>query len=161
MPVPRCRPTPANRRGYNGGVETGAANIERALAYLRAIEAGETDGLAAYFDPEVEQTEFPNRMTAAIARNGLPAIIAGSKRGQQVMRRQQYEVRNAIASGETVVVEVTWTGELAIAAGSLPEGATLRAYVAIVLEFRDGLIVAQRNYDCYEPFWGRRARCVT
>jgi ketosteroid isomerase-like protein len=28
----------------------------------------------------------------------------------------------------------------------------MRAHIAAFLEFRDGKIVAQRNYDCYEPF---------
>jgi ketosteroid isomerase-like protein len=28
----------------------------------------------------------------------------------------------------------------------------MRAHIAAFLEFRDGRIVAQRNYDCYEPF---------
>jgi len=35
---------------------------------------------------------------------------------------------------------------------SLPAGGTMRAHVAIFLEFRNGKIVAQRHYDCYEPW---------
>jgi len=33
----------------------------------------------------------------------------------------------------------------------------VKAYVAMFLTFRDGMIVEQRNYDCYPPF-GEEAR---
>jgi ketosteroid isomerase-like protein len=31
-------------------------------------------------------------------------------------------------------------------------GGEMRAYFAVFFEFRDGKIVAQRNYDCFDPW---------
>jgi ketosteroid isomerase-like protein len=50
-------------------------------------------------------------------------------------------------NGNTVALEVVWTGELAIPFGTLTAGSELRAHSAMFMEFRDGKIVAQRNYD--------------
>jgi ketosteroid isomerase-like protein len=36
--------------------------------------------------------------------------------------------------------------------GKLAAGDTMRVFSAIFVEVRDGKIVAQRNYDCVEPF---------
>jgi ketosteroid isomerase-like protein len=69
-----------------------------------------------------------------------------------MMAAQRYEVLNAIGSGDRVAVEVRWTGTLAVPLGSLPAGGQMRARFAIFLELRDGRIVRQRNYDCFEPW---------
>jgi hypothetical protein len=49
-------------------------------------------------------------------------------------------------------MELLWTGTLDIALGPLPIGADIRAHFAVFLEFRDGRIIGQRNYGCYEPW---------
>jgi hypothetical protein len=51
-----------------------------------------------------------------------------------------------------VAIEAIWTGTLAIGLGSLKPGDKMRARFAQFFEFRDGLIVRQRNYDCFEPW---------
>jgi ketosteroid isomerase-like protein len=51
-----------------------------------------------------------------------------------------------------VALEVRWSGTLAVPVGSFPAGGEMRARFAVFLDFRDGKIVAQRNYDCFEPF---------
>ena len=45
-----------------------------------------------------------------------------------------------------------WVGTLAVAIGTLAAGDEMRAHFGVFLTFRDGLIVQQRNYDCFEPF---------
>ena len=58
---------------------------------------------------------------------------------------------SALAAGNHVALEaISATGTLAVQLGNLPAGQTLRAHIAAFLEFRDGKIIAQRNYDCYE-----------
>ncbi|MEU5049278.1 hypothetical protein [Streptomyces sp. NPDC021096] len=59
-----------------------------------------------------------------------------------------------MAVGDQVALEVTWTGTLAVPLGDLPAGHVLRAHIAVFLEFREGKIRAQRNYDCYERLGG-------
>ena len=51
---------------------------------------------------------------------------------------------------DRVALEAIWTGTLAVQLGNLPAGHTMRAHIAAFLEFRDGKIIALRNYNCYE-----------
>ena len=50
-------------------------NLERATAYLRAIEARD-DSAHAYFAPDVIQQEFPNRLVPGGATRDRAALIA-------------------------------------------------------------------------------------
>jgi ketosteroid isomerase-like protein len=130
-----------------------SSNLEAAKQYLAAIAAGATrDQLAAFFDPEVVQQEFPNRLTPDGATRGLTEILEGAERGQKVLRSQRYEVLRAVTSGEHVGLEVQWTGILAIPLAGLPPGGVMRARFAVFLDYRDGKIAQQRNYDCFEPW---------
>jgi len=43
---------------------------------------------------------------------------------------------------------------LAVPFGSLLVGGQMKAFFAVFLEFREGKIVRQRNYDCFEA-WSR------
>ena len=130
-----------------------ADNLATARRYLAAVESGATgDTLAAFYAAEVVQEEFPNRLTPNGARRDLRAILDAADRGAQVMASQRYEIDTALASGDSVALEVRWTGALAVPVGSLPAGGEMRARFAVFLEFRDGKIVLQRNYDCFEPF---------
>ena len=132
---------------------SGSSNIATARRYLEALERGvEGEELAAFFAPEVVQEEFPNRLVPDGARRDLAGLLEGRMRGKQVMRSERYEVRNALASGDRVALEVLWSGTLAIELGSLPAGGVMRAHFGVILDFRDGRIVAQRNYDCFEPW---------
>ena len=136
--------------------EREAANLETARRYLAAIEgesAGGARGSAdAFFAADVVQEEFPNRLVPTGARRDRAALREAAERGRAVLRAQRYEVRAAYAVGETVVLEVLWVGTLAIPVGSLAAGQEMRAHFAVFLEFRDGRIRRQRNYDCFEPF---------
>lgn len=127
--------------------------VAHALSYLQAIEQGATgERLAQFFTPDLVQEEFPNRLVATGARRDLAAVLEGAVRGQQVLTAQSYEVLNSFVSGSTVIMEVQWIGTLAIPLGSLPVGGQMRARFAVFLEYRDGRIAHQRNYDCFEPW---------
>jgi ketosteroid isomerase-like protein len=129
------------------------ANLEIVKRYLAAIEAGATGGaLAAFFAPDVVQEEFPNRLTPNGARRDLAALLDGAEKGQRVLRAQRYEILGAVEAGDTVALEVQWTGTLAIPLGTLPAGGQMRARFAVFIELRDGKIARQRNYDCFDPW---------
>lgn len=129
----------------------GVLDITR--AYFAALEGGATgDDLAAFYAPDVIQEEFPNRLSPGGARRDLDAILAAAIRGREVMASQRYEILHMLADGDRVAVEFRWSGTLAISVGPLQAGAEMRGRFASFLEFRDGRIVAQRSYDCFEPW---------
>ena len=125
-------------------------NIARVREYLRAIE---TNGaIEAFFAPDIIQTEFPNRLTRAETHRDLAALIASSAQGRKIVVKQTFDVKRIFAAGETVVAELLWTGTFTIPIESLQPGQEMRAHFCMILEFRDGKITKQRNYDCFEPF---------
>ncbi len=128
-------------------------NLENAFRYLAALESGAVgDELAAFFTPDVVQQEFPNRLFPNGARRGLAEILDGALRGKRVISAQRFEVQNSFAHGSQALLEVSWSGTLAIALGTLDVGDAMRARFAVILEFREGKIAAQRNYDCFDPW---------
>jgi hypothetical protein len=78
--------------------------------------------------------------------------VTGAERGQQILTWQRFDIRNVVGDGDEVALEVLWVGILGIPTGSLPDGGEMRAHFGIFLGFRDGKIVSQCNYDCFEPF---------
>lgn len=134
-----------------GAMSTEATNLQTARRYLESIGQGSSGGLE-FFAPDVVQEEFPNRLVPNGAVRDFAALQAAAQRGAKVMTQQSLEVLNAIASGDQVAVEALWTGQVAVPIGSLPAGGRMRARFAIFLTFRDGKIVRQHNYDCFDPF---------
>jgi ketosteroid isomerase-like protein len=129
------------------------ANLDAARQYLAAVSQGATgEALAQFFTADVMQEEFPNRVSPDGKRRKLAGILEGAERGQKVLTAQRFEIRSAIAIGDRVILEALWVGTLAIPFGTIPAGGEMRAHCAMFLEFRDGKIAAQRNYDCFEPW---------
>ncbi len=130
-------------------------NIDTAVRYHEAVAGFATgDELARFFHPDAVHREWPNVLFPDGAVRDLPAVLAAAERGRRALDHQWFEVLTAVASGDLVALEVTWTGTLAVALGDLPAGHVLRAHIATFLEFRDGRILSQRNYDCYERLSG-------
>jgi len=129
-------------------------NGERVRAFFAAITSGAGEGeLGAFYAPDVVQEEFPNRFLPQGATRGLEELQAAAARGKKAMASQRFEILNLIAEGDTVVVESSWEGTLAVPIGeATPAGTVMRARFAQVFEFRDGLITGQRNYDCFYPW---------
>lgn len=129
-----------------------AENLTRARQYLKAIESGASgEEMAQFFAPEVIVEIFPSKFFPNGSRSNLEGIRAAANRGKKVMSEQSYEIKNAIASGDQVALEIDWTGTLAVPFQTIPAGGQMRAHFAAFLQFKDGKIISQRNYDCYEP----------
>lgn len=126
--------------------------LEIARSYLAAIETGDAASILSFFAPDVVQEEFPNRLMPAGVTRDLAALEQSIERGVQAVRRQRYEVISALVSQNVVAIEAVWTATLAVPLGALAAGDEMRARLAIFLDFRDGLIVRQRNYDCFDSF---------
>jgi len=129
------------------------SNIDIARQYLIAIADGET-GMEAleFLAPDIVQEEFPNQLVTTGARRTMDDLVAAAKRGRKAVSSQRYDVINAVADGNTVVLEVNWEGTLAISFGKLNTGDIMRCRSAMFLEFENGKIKFQRNYDCFEAF---------
>ena len=135
---------------------TESDNLALARAYVAAVERGaDAAEMAGFLHPEAAAEAFPNLVTPHGVRYGRDQMLVGPRRGKKLMPDQRYEIHRAFAAGDTVVLEGVWTGTLTIPFGELPAGTRLRAHIAMLLEFRDGLLTAQRNYDCYDPTPGR------
>ncbi|MDP3493143.1 MAG: nuclear transport factor 2 family protein [Hyphomonadaceae bacterium] len=129
-------------------------SLERKVrAYIAAVEGGAVgDDLAAFYHPDAIQYEFPNRLTPGGAQRELPDILRGAESGARLMERQIYDVHTVTEVGDRVVLEYTWTGYPLTPVGSVRPGEAMRARICQVIEYEDGLIIRQRNYDCFEPF---------
>ncbi|EYF04628.1 nuclear transport factor 2 family protein [Chondromyces apiculatus] len=132
-------------------MNTQQKNLDVVRRYLASIGQGDQEATLSFFADDVVQEEFPNRLMPQGATRDLEAIREGGRRGAKVMAAQRYEVLNAMASGEQVAVEVVWVGTLAVPFGSIPVGGEMRARFAIFVTLRDGKIVRQHNYDCFDP----------
>ena len=129
-------------------------NLAIARRYLEALESG-ADGkaLAEFFTNDVVQEEFPNRLSPIGAHRDLSTLLEAARKGKKVMRAQRFEIRNAIVDGDNVALEVFWSGLLAVPVDTLPADSEMRAHISVWLEFRDGKIARQHNYDCFDPWW--------
>ena len=128
-------------------------NLALAHEYLAALENGEAgDALRRFFTSDFVQIEYPNALNPKGQRSDLAEVVTRSEKGKQILRSQRYAIENAVASDDSVALEVEWTGVLALPLAGLPAGGEMHAHFGVFLDFRDGKIARQRNYDCFEPW---------
>jgi ketosteroid isomerase-like protein len=127
-------------------------NLEKVQGYLKSIEKGDFAYIADLFSPDAFMEQLPNRIYPNGIRSGVSKMAEAFEKGRQLLSSQSYEIRNAVAEGDRLSIEVLWTGTLAMAFGSLGEGSQMRAHSAMFFQFKDGKIISQRNYDCFEPW---------
>lgn len=124
-----------------------------ALQFVHTLQnRTSADELLPFYHPDIEQIEFPNAITRTTAIRNLDDLKVASERGQQVLQKEEYEVTKSYVLDNTVIIEAIWTGTLAIPIGSIPVGGQMKANFAQFYDFKDGLIIRQRNYDCFQPF---------
>ena len=127
--------------------------IDHLRKYLQAIEEfAPAEVLATFFTADALQHEFPNRLFASGRQHDLPAMLAASDKGRQILASQRYELRNVLGDGDQIAAEIEWTGVLRAGFGPLAAGAKMRAALGMFFRFRDGKIASIHNYDCYDPF---------
>lgn len=130
---------------------TGQDLIDRAKAFVAAVAAAKPrQTVEAFYADDIVQEEFPNLLLPQGAVRDFINLRASYDRSRYILASQSFEIVNALASGNCVVMETIWTATLAVAVGKLAPGHTMRARFAQFFEFRDGLIFRIRNYDCFE-----------
>jgi len=124
--------------------------VERFLAAFdrRWPTDAELDDLLA---PEIRFVERPSLVSPKGSERDAAAMRVGIEAGRKLLAWQRYEVRDHVASGDTVVTRMRWSGELAIDAGPRPRGTTLRAWCGAHYRLSEGRIVEIEQHDCYEP----------
>lgn len=128
------------------------ANIQFVREYLAAVESNATgEALSRFYTPDAQQIELPNRLNPNGGHSDLPNLLKRAEQVPAILESQEYEIHSAIAQGNRVAVEATWTAVLAVPLASLPAGGTMMVHFAMFFELRDGKIHRQRNYDCFEP----------
>jgi ketosteroid isomerase-like protein len=128
-------------------------NLDIARHYVTRLSNGAgPEELESFFSPDVVQEEFPNRLMPNGVTRDRRAMTEARARGKALLSAEKYELLNVVASGDQVVMEVLWTGTVRVAAGPFAAGQSLRARFAVFLEFRDGRVIRQRNYDCFDPW---------
>jgi len=122
------------------------------LRMYAAISAGATgDELATYFHPEAQQIEYPSVMRPHGHRRGLAEMRQGAEIGTKIIADQHYEVHTMVEDGDRLAVQFTWTATVTADLGAIPTGTRLVSHVAAFYIIRDGLVLEQSSYDCYEP----------
>jgi hypothetical protein len=124
-----------------------------ATSLLRALEAGKRgEDLRKHFAPTASTVEHPNRLKPEGARVTLDQMLAAAEAGAGLLSSQRYDVRSAVAAGDTAILRLTWSGVIARDTGPFRHGDELVAHVAQFVETSAGLITAIETFDCYEPF---------
>jgi ketosteroid isomerase-like protein len=129
-----------------------ATNLEKIERYLKSIEDGKFAYLADLFSPNAVIEQLPNRIYPNGIKTGIAGMADSFEKGRKLLSTQSYKIKNHLVDGDRVSIEVLWTGKLAFAFGRLTAGSKMRAHSAMFFEFKDGKIVTQRNYDCFEPW---------
>ncbi len=121
--------------------------------YLKALRQGKTGkDLAIFFHEDVEQVEMPNRLNPNGTTSNLTTLLERAEQGKKILKSQDYQIKNAYVHENTVIMELDWSGVLNVHIGTISAGQTMKAYFAMFIDFKDGKIIHQRNYDCFEPF---------
>ena len=120
--------------------------------YLKGIETGSFEDISDLFTPETTFEQLPNRIYPNGVRSNASRMNEAFQKGRQLFSRQTYEIKSYAFHGDALAAEILWTGTLAVAFGKLEVGSQMRAHCAMFLNFQNGKIIAQRNYDCFEPW---------
>ncbi len=67
---------------------------------------------------------------------------------------QHFEIQNSIESDIQIVVEVLWTGLLAVDLGAFKKGKNIKANLCMIFDFKGEKILQQRIYDSHERISG-------
>ena len=124
--------------------------VERYIGLLNDPSSTLSD-LQSFLHPEIIWREMPNRFAPAGRTSLYEAILATWEKGREFLPEQDYRLLQVIVRGDTAALEIGWRGRLSRPLANLPAGAELSGHVATFLQFRDGKIIGQTDYPCYDP----------
>lgn len=68
-------------------------------------------------------------MKNQVDRN-LDNVVEGFEKGKKILLKQSYEVVKSYESGNTVIIEAIWKGQIGIPIGTKAAGDEMKAYFA-------------------------------
>ena len=124
-----------------------SAKIAHAKAAIDAYNAEGWDGWRKLHAPDVQYDE----VSTGRRMSGQDDILEALRGWRAAFPDGRGEVTNAMVQGDTVVIEVTWTGtqtgEMVTPGGTLPpSGRSQTTRACLVSEFADGRIASNRHY---------------
>lgn len=125
--------------------------VERYYATIADL-AAPPKALGKLLAKEAAIREHPNAITPHGSVRGRKESVAGFESGKALLSAQEYVLHEVLVENDRAAVRATWKGTIGEAAGPLPAGTELLAHVASFLTVRDGVVVEQETFDCYEPF---------
>lgn len=105
----------------------------------------------ACYAADAEWTELPTPAMPR-GRGGKRAVLrAAAEKALALFPDRQMKIRNLVAQGQQVVLELDWSGTAAAAVGSIKPGAMLRLRIASFFTVVDGLITKHTDYCVPDP----------
>ena len=101
---------------------------------------------------QARQLEYPSLVGPAVRERGVAEILAASIAGAGLLVGQHYDEVEAWEVDDRAIVRLTWTATVARSVGPFTAGQRLTSHIALFATVRDGRILHQASYDCYEPF---------
>ena len=132
------------------GAQDVSPAVDLAVRFVERVQAG--GDIGDLLADDVEEVELPNRVFASGARRDKAAMRAGVERGKTIFAEQRYRIFRAFGDASQAVLEMEWTGVLAVPIGSLAKGATMRAECAFFFDVQGGQIARIRHYDAFDAF---------
>ena len=95
---------------------------------------------------DAEWTELPMPATPRGRGGKRPVLRAAAERVLALFPERQMKIRNLVAQGQQVAVELEWSGTAALAMGTVKPGAMVRLRIASFFTVADGLITKHTDY---------------
>ncbi len=122
---------------------------ELADHYLDAVEAWDAGAVNAILADTVRIQLHPNVFAPAGSVSGKAEALKALEVGRGLLASQRFAERQHVEVDDRVLTRLVWTGELRLDLPGMPAGTRLKADIASLMRFVDGLLVEQENYDCY------------
>ena len=129
------------------------SNLQAARLYVALVAnpASTFEDIRTMLADDILWREMPNRFAPSGRTHTLAGMEESWQRGREVVADQVYDIRQAVASGDAVALEIGWHGTVLKDLGLFVAGTTLRADLGMFLQFAAGKIISQTDYPCYYP----------
>lgn len=116
------------------------------VADLRSTE----EDLLRLLDEKVRVIERPNLTAPRGATRDLADTVRGFRAGKALLSQQAIDVHEVLVDHDRAAVRATWRGVVGVDTGPYHAGQALVAHTAALFTVRNGLVVEQETFDCFE-----------